>query len=73
MKKLKKIIEYDDMDYGVLMLLESHLEMLMDAQPNINSLKNEDQKLSYGNGQETLLRFLTYIREMRESLNEKYP
>jgi len=73
MKKLKKIIEYDAMDYGVLMLLEAHLETLMDAQPNLNSLKSEEQKESYGNGQETLLKYLTIIREMRENLNEKYP
>jgi hypothetical protein len=71
MKKLKKIIEYDAMDYGILMLMESHLETLMDAQPNLNSLKNEKEKESYGNGQETLLKYLTIFREMRETLNEK--
>jgi hypothetical protein len=71
MKKLKKIIEYDAMDYGILMLMESHLETLMDAQPNLNSLKNEEEKESYGNGQETLLKYLTIFREMRETLNEK--
>ena len=71
MKKFKKTIEYDAMDYGVLMIMESHLETLMDAQPNLNSLKNEEEKESYGNGQETILKFLTFFREMRESLNEK--
>lgn len=70
---MKKTIEYDAMDYGVLMILEAHLETLMDAQPNLNSLRNEDEKVSYGNGQETILKYLNIIREMRESLNEQYP
>ena len=71
MKKLKKTIEYDAMDYGVLMLLESHLDQLMHAQPNLNSLKNEQDKESYGNGQEIILKYQTILREMRENLNEK--
>lgn len=71
MRKMKKTIEYDAMDYGILMLIESHLETLMDAQPNLNSLENEEEKESYGNGQETILKYLTIIRDMRESLNEE--
>jgi len=58
------------MDYGVLMLLESHLEHLMDHQPNLNSIKNKNYQMPYENGQKTLLKFLTVFREMRESLNE---
>ncbi|NBW08823.1 MAG: hypothetical protein EBR82_12440 [Caulobacteraceae bacterium] len=71
MKKLKKTIEYDTMDFGVLMILEAHLDHLMDAQPNLNSLKTEEDKESYGNGQETILKYQTIFREMRENLNEK--
>ena len=70
---MKKTIEYDSMDYGVLMILEAHLDHLMDAQPNLNSLQNEEDKEGYGNGQETILKYLTIFREMRESLNEKWP
>ena len=68
---MKKTIEYDSMDYGVLMLLEAHLEYLMDAQPNLNSIKNQHYQMPYENGQKTLLKFLTYFREMKESLNEQ--
>lgn len=68
---MKKTIEYDSMDYGILMLLEAHLEYLMESQPNLNSIKNTIYQMPYENGQKTLLKFLTYFREMKESLNEK--
>jgi hypothetical protein len=68
---MKKTIEYDSVDYGVLMLLEAHLEYLMESQPNLNSIKNTIYQMPYENGQKTLLKFLTYFREMKESLNEK--
>jgi hypothetical protein len=67
---MKKTIEYDSMDYGVLMLLEAHLEYLMESQPNLNSIKNTIYQMPYENGQKTLIKFLTYFREMKESLNE---
>jgi hypothetical protein len=53
------------------MLLEAHLEYLMESQPNLNSIKNTIYQMPYENGQKTLLKFLTYFREMKESLNEK--
>jgi len=67
---MKKTIEYDSVDYGVLMLLEAHLEYLMESQPNLNSIKNTIYQMPYENGQKTLIKFLTYFREMKESLNE---
>jgi hypothetical protein len=38
---------------------------------NLNSIKNTIYQMPYENGQKTLLKFLTYFREMKESLNEK--
>ena len=38
---MKKTIEYDNYDYGVILLLQSYLERLMEEQPNLNSLKNK--------------------------------
>lgn len=70
-KKLKKTIEYDVYDYGVIMLIQAYLQRLMDEQPSLNSMKNKLYQEPYQKGQESLLKFQTYFDEMMETYSEK--
>ena len=70
-KKLKKTIEYDNYDYGVILLLQSYLERLMEEQPNLNSLKNKYYQEPYEKGQQSILKFNKAFGEMLETFNTK--
>ena len=70
-KKLKKTIEYDHYDYGVILLLQTYLEHLMDEQPNLNSLKNKHYQEPYEKGQQSIMKFTKAFGEMLETFNTK--
>ncbi len=68
---MKKTIEYDAYDYGVIMLIQAHLQRIMNEQPSLNSMKNKLYQEPYQRGQESLLKFQTYFNEMMESYSEQ--
>ncbi len=68
---MKKTIEYDVYDYGVIMLIQAYLQRIMDEQPSLNSMKNKLYQEPYQRGQESLLKFQTYFDEMMESYSEQ--
>lgn len=70
-KQLKKTIEYDNYDYGVILLLQSYLERLMNNQPNLNSLKNKHYQEPYEKGQQSIMKFNKAFAEMLETFNKK--
>jgi hypothetical protein len=68
---MRKTITYDQYDYGVIMIIQCHLQYIMDHQPNLNSLKNKHYQEPYEKGQQSILKFLGVFNEMSESFKRK--